>query len=291
MHSRLFERPAVIVSQNLPHILLLLFRAPGSNLTFHFLQGARMKTLLIFLASLLSVGFVFAAGQQAPPTSIGSNESYRVVHGWPQLPEGRVLGSVSGVGIDRHGNVFVFHRNERTWPPSDILETTLITGPTVAVLDARTGEVLEEWGENTFAMPHGLTVDRDDNVWVTDVALHQVYKFTHDGKLLLTLGKRGVSGNDATHFNRPTDVEVATNGNVFVSDGHSCRNGAPRATAQVNSWCPMGWRWIPLVASMWQIARTTACKCSIPKDNFSRSGKVKQSAVRMVLPSRLMERR
>lgn len=179
-----------------------------------------MKPLRIFLASLLSVGFVFAAGQLAPPTSNGSNESYRVVHGWPQLPEGRVLGSVSGVGIDRHGNVFVFHRNERTWPPSNILETTPITGPTVTVFDAHTGEVLAEWGENAFAMPHGLTIDHDDNVWLTDVALHQVYKLTLDGKLLLTLGERGVSGNDATHFNRPTDVEVATNGNVFVSDGY-----------------------------------------------------------------------
>lgn len=179
-----------------------------------------MKPLLIFLASLLSVDFAFATDQQVPPASIGPNEGYRVVHGGPQLPEGRVLGSVSGVGIDKHGNVFVFHRNQRTWPASNILATTPIAGPTVTVFDAHTGEVLAEWGDNTFAMPHGLTVDRDDNVWLTDVALHQIFKFTHDGKLLLTLGERGVSGNDATHFNRPTDVEVAANGSVFVSDGY-----------------------------------------------------------------------
>jgi len=58
------------------------------------------------------------------------------------------------------------------------------------------------------------------NNWLTDVALHQVYKFTHDGKLLLTLGERGVSGNDATHFNRPTDVAVAADGTAFISDGY-----------------------------------------------------------------------
>jgi DNA-binding beta-propeller fold protein YncE len=69
-------------------------------------------------------------------------------------------------------------------------------------------------------MPHGLTVDRNDNVWLTDVALQQVYKFSHDGRLLMTLGERGVAGNDATHFNRVTDVAVAPDGTFFVSDGY-----------------------------------------------------------------------
>lgn len=177
------------------------------------------KAVLAFLATIFSGGFALAAGDQAP-RSVGAHDGYRVVHGWPQLPEGRVLGAVSGVGIDKHGNVFVFHRADRTWPPSGELATTPIAGPTVTVFDAQTGKVLADWGENTFAMPHGLTVDCDDNVWLTDVALHQVYKFTHDGKLLLTLGERGVSGNDATHFNRPTDVAVAADGTVFISDGY-----------------------------------------------------------------------
>jgi peptidylamidoglycolate lyase len=152
--------------------------------------------------------------------NVGKHEGYQVVHGWPQLPEGRVLGAVSGVGIDSLGKVFVFHRNELTWPPSDELSTTPIAGPTVTVFDADTGQVLAEWGQSIFAMPHGLSVDHDDNVWLTDVALHQVYKFTRDGQLLLTLGERGVSGNDAMHFNRPTDVAVAADGTVFISDGY-----------------------------------------------------------------------
>ena len=174
----------------------------------------------ILLATLLASGSVIAAGDQAPYPTVPASNGYRVVHGWPQLPEGRVLGAVSGVGIDTHGNVFVFHRNDRTWPSTDELATTPIADPTVTVFDARTGSVLAEWGANAFAMPHGLTVDHDDNVWLTDVALHQVYKFTHDGKLLLTIGERGVSGNDATHFNRPTDVAVAADGNIFISDGY-----------------------------------------------------------------------
>ncbi|MBA2743338.1 MAG: hypothetical protein H0U43_03360 [Chthoniobacterales bacterium] len=88
--------------------------------------------------------------------------------------------------------------------------TKPIALPTVTLLEAQTGRVVAEWGENRFAMPHGLTLDGSDNVWLTDVALQQVYKFSHDGQLLLTLGERGVAGNDSMHFDRPTGVAVAT---------------------------------------------------------------------------------
>ncbi len=163
------------------------------------------------------MGVARAQAQISQPTAISR---YRVVHGWPVVPEGRVLGSVAGCAVDSHDDVFVFHRNDRTWPDSDELSTTPIALPTVTLFDGRSGEVLAEWGENQFAMPHGLSVDANDNVWVTDVALQQVFKFSHDGKLLLTVGERGVAGNDATHFNRPTKVAVAADGSFFVSDGY-----------------------------------------------------------------------
>jgi peptidylamidoglycolate lyase len=178
------------------------------------------KSARVFGVILLLCGFASAAAGQESVAEAGVGVGYRVVHGWPQLPEGRVLGAVSGVGVDTHGHVFVFHRNERTWSSSDELATTPIAGPAVTVFDGVSGKVLAEWGANTFAMPHGLAVDREDKVWLTDVALHQVYKFTHDGKLLLTLGERGASGSDASHFNRPTDVAVAADGTVFISDGY-----------------------------------------------------------------------
>lgn len=177
-------------------------------------------SVLTLLATLFVGGPTFGIGDQVPTAGVTAHSGYRVVHGWPELPVGRVLGAVSGVGIDPHGNVFVFHRNDRTWPSSDELSLAPIVGPAVTVFHADTGKVITEWGENTFAMPHGLTVDSDHNVWLTDVALHQVYKFTHDGKLLLTLGERGVIGNDAIHFNRPTDVVVAADGTIFISDGY-----------------------------------------------------------------------
>jgi DNA-binding beta-propeller fold protein YncE len=69
-------------------------------------------------------------------------------------------------------------------------------------------------------MPHGLSVDRNDNVWLTDVALHQVFEFSHDGKPVLTIGERAIAGNDAKHFNRPTEVAVAADGSFYVSDGY-----------------------------------------------------------------------
>jgi peptidylamidoglycolate lyase len=69
-------------------------------------------------------------------------------------------------------------------------------------------------------MPHGLTVDGEDHVWLTDVGRHQVYQYTHDGKLLLTLGERGKPGADASHFNLPTDVAVLPDGSFYVSDGY-----------------------------------------------------------------------
>ncbi len=92
--------------------------------------------------------------------------------------------------------------------------------PTVTLFDGRTGNIIAEWGENRFAMPHGLSVDAMDNVWVTDVALQQVFKLSHEGKLLLTIGEPGIAGSDSSHFNRPTKVAIAADGSFFVSDGY-----------------------------------------------------------------------
>ena len=69
-------------------------------------------------------------------------------------------------------------------------------------------------------MAHGLTIDRDGNVWLTDVGLHQVFKFSPDGRVLMTLGEARVAGNDDKHFDKPTDVAVAADGTFFVSDGY-----------------------------------------------------------------------
>jgi peptidylamidoglycolate lyase len=143
---------------------------------------------------------------------------YFVVHGWPLLPEGRTLGRAAGVAVDSHNHVFVFHSVDRDW--TDTLPDDPIEGATIAVFDGTSGQLVAEWGNDMFVMPHGLTVDSEDNVWVTDVGRHQVFKFSHDGELLLELGESRVPGADVEHFNLPTDVAVLDDGGFFVSDGY-----------------------------------------------------------------------
>jgi peptidylamidoglycolate lyase len=140
------------------------------------------------------------------------------VKDWPALPENHVLGLCAGVGVDSHNHVFVFHRRERVW--STPFPSEPIAGATVSVIDAKIGKLVASWGAGLFIMPHGLTIDREDNVWLTDVGLHQVFKFTHDGKLLLTLGERAKPGDDRSHFNLPTVVAVLADGSFYVSDGY-----------------------------------------------------------------------
>ncbi len=136
--------------------------------------------------------------------STSTTSSYQVVHGWPTLPEGFALGQVTGVQVDSRNHVFVFHRGDRP----------------VLSFDGATGKLLSSWGDGMFGSAHGLTLDPQDNVWVTDVKQHQVFKFSNSGELLLTLGAKNVPGLDTTHFNKPTDVAVSRGGDVYISDGY-----------------------------------------------------------------------
>lgn len=144
--------------------------------------------------------------------------AYKRVKDWPILPEGHVLGNPTGLDIDSEGNLWVFHRGSRKFTFPMPLEK--IPASTVTKIDSESGRILDAWGNDLFIMPHGLAIDGNDNVWVTDVGLHQVFKFDSDGNLLMTLGEAGVSGLDATHFKLPTDVAVASDGSFYVADGY-----------------------------------------------------------------------
>lgn len=164
----------------------------------------------------LLVLIVVTSTSEAESTSA---DGYVVLHGWPELPIGRTLGQATGVAVDSHNHVFVFHRAGREWSvpfPAEPIEA-----PTVIVFDGETGEMVNEWGSNMFVMPHGLSIDDADNVWVTDVGRHQVFKLSHDGDMLLMLGEDRVPGADSEHFNLPTDVAVLEDGGFFVSDGYA----------------------------------------------------------------------
>ena len=128
------------------------------------------------------------------------------------------LGQATGVAIDSHNHVFIFHRADRVWseemPPNPIAKDTII------MVDINTGEKLAEWGKEQFIMPHGLSIDAQDNVWITDVGGHTVKKFSHDGDLLMTLGTHGESGADTHHFNMPADVDFGPEGDIYIADGY-----------------------------------------------------------------------
>ncbi|XP_053422325.1 peptidyl-glycine alpha-amidating monooxygenase isoform X6 [Nycticebus coucang] len=140
-------------------------------------------------------------------------------------------GQVSGVALDLNNNLVIFHRGDHVWDGNSFDRTFVYQqrglGPieedTILVVDPNTAAVIQSSGKNLFYLPHGLSVDKDGNYWVTDVALHQVFKLDPNSKggPVLTLGRSMQPGNDQSHFCQPTDVAVDPDtGAVYVSDGY-----------------------------------------------------------------------
>jgi len=181
----------------------------------------KRRTILIIAFFLVAAGLLLRWVYKTPATKAFNNGThYKLVENWPQLPKGFVLGNPTGIGIDSHQNIVVFHRASREWPYIMPMPRSRIAENTVLILDRNSGKIIHSWGSNLFVIPHGLTVDRFNNIWVTDVGLHQVFKFSYDGKLLLKLGEAFIPGDDETHFNKPTDIAVARDGAFYVSDGY-----------------------------------------------------------------------
>src|SRR5688572_8017731 len=138
-----------------------------------------------------------------------AQSSYDVIENWAKFPEGVTAWSAAtGVDIDpRNGNIYVFHRNESM--------------PIMAF--DKNGKFLRAWGQGMFKTTHFLRTDRDGNVWVTDRGDHQVFKFSPEGKLLMTLGRKGVVGDNESRdaFNGVADLVIARNGDIFIADGES----------------------------------------------------------------------
>ncbi len=134
-----------------------------------------------------------------------AQSSYQVVHGWPVLPAGFSFGHVPGLDVDSHNRVWLFHRGALR---------------PIMALDGATGEVVASFGEGMFRRPHGLRIDPDGNVWVTDKDDNLIFKFTPEGRLLMTLGTKGVAGQDGTHFNGIADLVFTPQGDFYVADGY-----------------------------------------------------------------------
>jgi len=143
---------------------------------------------------------------------------YRPLDHWGDLPAGRTWGSTSAVFVDRHDNIWVAERcGENSCEGNDEVDPILKFDTS--------GKLLESFGAGLFVWPHGIFVDQNDNVWITDARGvegkgHQVLKFTPQGELLMRLGKAGVAGPGNDTFDGPSDVLVAPNGDIFVADGH-----------------------------------------------------------------------
>ncbi|KAM5330366.1 peptidyl-glycine alpha-amidating monooxygenase isoform 12-T16 [Glossophaga mutica] len=140
-------------------------------------------------------------------------------------------GQVSGVALDPKNNLVIFHRGNHVWDinsfDSKFVYQQRGLGPieedTILVIDPNNATVLQSSGKNLFYLPHGLSVDKDGNYWVTDVALHQVFKLDPNSKEspLLILGRSMQPGSDQNHFCQPTDVAVDPDtGTIYVSDGY-----------------------------------------------------------------------
>jgi hypothetical protein len=195
-----------------------------------------LKFELAVSLALLAISGARAWGQASYPPPNDLPNPYKTISNWAQLPDGRKWGATSGVAIGPDGNIWTYERCGANSCAASNLAPILEFDPS--------GKLLKNFGAGMFILPHGIFADKDGNVWVTDgvggMATsddvgkhgkgHQIFKFSPDGKVLMTLGKAGVPGNTPDTFNRPSAVVVAPNGDIFVADGH---NSPPNS--QVNA--------------------------------------------------------
>src|SRR6202051_4371417 len=184
-------------------------------------EGAMSHMNRVIFALGIASAFVAAfsganAYAQADPNS--APNPYHTVENWAKLPDGRMWGQGISADIDRDGkSIWVVERCGGTsYAKSDLAP--------VLKFDS-SGNLVKSFGAGMIVRPHGLFIDKDDNVWVTDGDAEngqgdQVFEFSQDGKVLLTLGKAGMAGDGPDTFHRPSDVLIAPNGDIFVADGH-----------------------------------------------------------------------
>src|SRR5712672_3127059 len=149
-----------------------------------------LLTLTVIAAAFGAAAVIHAVRVRA------AGGDYQLVENWARFPPGVTKwGSATGVDVDTHDNVYVLHRNE-SMP--------------IMVFD-RNGKFLRAWGQGMFKTTHFLRVDRFGYVWITDRGDMQAFKFSADGKLLMTLGKKGVTGDNTSQdaFNGMADLAVA----------------------------------------------------------------------------------
>lgn len=206
---------------------------------FHRPQGLNYtlsipgNSSLLFFVSLTFLLAFLGSEAMAQPNGAHSipSEDYSLNQSYFKLPANRAIGSTAGLAIDPDGSsIWVFDRcGANNCVGSDfspIMQFDLA------------GNLLTSFGSDLFIRPHGNHVDKDGNIWVADGEGpdgtdprrdgkgHQVFKFSPNGEILMTLGKAGVSGDASNLFNQPSSVYIAPNGDIFVGDGHGGQSNA-----------------------------------------------------------------
>jgi sugar lactone lactonase YvrE len=189
------------------------------------MSNAYRLKLLCGIAAVIVMSAAPTCAQTAADPNAAPNP-YRLDEGWAKQPMGRGFGSTIGLNVDRDGkSMWIYDR----------CGGNSCEGSKIAPLNKydSSGHVVASLATGLTVFPHGLYVDQDDNLWITDGRAdkdkkkgHTVLKLSPDGKVLMTLGTPGVAGDDDTHFNSPSDVVVAPNGDIFVADGHGDKTNA-----------------------------------------------------------------
>ena len=176
-------------------------------------MASRAGRVQMALAAAAMIAALAATGREAN----AQGNPYQLVPGWAKLSGGRQFGSVIGAGVDRKGNIWAFDRcGGETCADSNLAP--------ILQFDS-SGNLVKSFGAGLTVFPHGIYVDREDNIWITDGMGKdgkgfQVIKFSPDGSVLLRLGKAGVSGDSHDTFIYPAGVVTGANGDIFVADGH-----------------------------------------------------------------------
>ena len=195
---------------------------------------SRLQVLVVGVAVALAGSSALSQTDVLDPASRSlPNPNPTVIKNFGTLPDGRVWGSTAGVEIGRDGHIWAYDRCGANSCAGSTVDP-------IVKLDRQTGKLLASFGAGQFIFPHGMHVDRDGNIWVTDGRAanemelakfpdakgkgHTVTKFSPDGKVLLQLGKPGVGARGTDTFLEPNDVITTPNGDIFVADGHSGQN-------------------------------------------------------------------
>jgi streptogramin lyase len=223
-------------------------------------RWAKFAALGALVAAIAAPGTSISGHSAAMQPTNDAPNPYQSIEGWAKLPEGRTWGSTSAVDVDKDGKSIWVAERCGTNSCLDRAAGKMSDLPTILKFDAN-GKLVQSFGAGMLIFPHGIHVDRDGNIWVTDgqdngqqaargarggggagaaggggrargeapsgpigprpgaTAGNQVFKFSPDGKLLLTLGKPGGAATP-DYFYRPNDVITAANGDIFVSEGH-----------------------------------------------------------------------